>query len=44
MNTSHIKSGCCWFPLMNPIIRRPVARSLTASKRSRITSWNFVRC
>ncbi len=23
MNTSQIMSGCCWFPLMNPITRRP---------------------
>jgi hypothetical protein len=33
MNTSHIMSGCCWLPLMKPITRRPVERSITASKR-----------
>ena len=38
MNTSHIMSGCCWLPLMKPITRRPVACSITASKRSRISS------
>ena len=37
MNTSHIMSGSCWLPLMKPITRRPVACSITASKRSRIT-------
>jgi hypothetical protein len=44
MNTSHIMSGCCWLPLMKPITRRPVACSITASKRSRISSWNSMRC
>jgi hypothetical protein len=38
MNTSHIMSGCCWLPLMKPITCRPVARSMTASKRWRISS------
>jgi hypothetical protein len=37
MNTSHIISGCCWLPLMKPITRRPVARPITASKRSCIS-------
>jgi hypothetical protein len=22
MNTSHIRSGCCWFPLMKPMTGR----------------------
>jgi PEP-utilising enzyme, PEP-binding domain len=43
MNTSHIMSGCCWLPLMKPITRRPVACSITASNRSRMTSWNSIR-
>ncbi len=42
-NTTHIMSGCCWLPLMKPITRRPVACSITESKRSRMTSWNSIR-
>jgi hypothetical protein len=37
-------SGCCWLPLTKPITGRPVAVSITASKRSRISSWNSTRC
>ena len=44
MKTSHIMSGCCWLPLMKPITWRPVALSITASKRDRISSWNSMRC
>jgi hypothetical protein len=36
--TSDMMSGSCWLPLMKPITRRPVARSTTAAKRSRISS------
>jgi hypothetical protein len=31
MNTSHIRSGCCWFPLMKPITLRPLAPSITSA-------------
>ncbi len=38
MKTSHMMSGPCWLPLMNPITSRPVAASITASNRSRMRS------
>jgi hypothetical protein len=38
MNTSHIMSGCCWFPLMKPMTGRPVAASITSVKRALMTS------
>jgi hypothetical protein len=36
--TSQIMSGLCWLPLIKPITGRPVACSITAWKRSRMTS------
>lgn len=37
-NTSHMMSGSCWLPLINPITFLPVASSITAVNRSRIRS------
>jgi hypothetical protein len=38
MNTSHIRSGSCWLPLMKPITSLPVASSMTLANRLRMTS------